>query len=168
MRILLVYLIVFSYFLNPSYGADLKGKVCITDGDTLRVNSKRKGRRCVGGIKVRLLGIDAPELKQTCRHPNGRDFLCGRKSASYLVELINGKEVTCKGDTTDRYKRILGTCFVGRVNLNKKMVQQGWAVAYRAYSKVYIPDEDKARLANQGMWMMSFEMPWKWRRRSRK
>jgi endonuclease YncB( thermonuclease family) len=168
MRTILIYLTVFSCFSIPSYGADLKGKVCITDGDTLRVNSFRKGRHCVGGTKVRLLGIDAPELKQTCMHSNGREFLCGRKSASYLFELTANKIIICKGDTTDRYKRVLGTCFADSVNLNRRMVQQGWAVAYRAYSKKYIQAEENARKANRGIWMMKFDMPWIWRKKSRR
>jgi len=151
-------------FDAPSYAAELKGKVCITDGDTLRVNSVRRGRHCVGGTKVRLLGIDAPELKQTCLHSSGRNFLCGRKSASYLFELTRGKIVVCEGDTRDRYERVLGTCFVSKMNLNKRMVQQGWAVAYRDYSKEYIPDEDRARAAKRGLWDMKFAMPWEWRK----
>ena len=127
-----VFILVFSAM---SHAADLKGKVCITSGDTLKVNSVRRGRHCAGGTKVRLLGIDAPELKQQCRHSSGRNFLCGRKAASYLFELTKGKVVICEGDTRDRYEHVLGTCFVGKMNLNRRMVQQGWAVAYRDYGR---------------------------------
>ncbi len=154
----------FLAFSTPSHAADLKGKVCITNGDTLKVNSIRRGRHCVGGTKVRLLGIDAPELKQQCRHSSGRNFLCGRKSASYLFELTRGKVVICEGDTRDRYQQVLGTCFVGKMNLNQRMVQQGWAVAYRDYSKEYIIDEERAKAARRGIWDMKFKMPWEWRR----
>ncbi len=64
--------------------ADVSGPACVTDGDTLVVNGKRQRMRCVGGTRVRLFGIDAPELKQRCKHPSGRDFLCGRAAASRL------------------------------------------------------------------------------------
>ncbi len=51
--------------------ADVSGPACVTDGDTLVVNGKRQRTRCVGGTRVRLFGIDAPELKQRCKHPSG-------------------------------------------------------------------------------------------------
>ena len=152
-------------FSTMSQAGDLKGKVCITGGDTLKVNSIRRGRHCVGGTKVRLLGIDAPELKQQCRHSSGRNFLCGRKAASYLFELTKGKVVICEGDTRDGNERVLGTCFVGKMNLNQRMVQLGWAVAYRDYSKDYIKDEERAKSARRGIWDMKFMMPWDWRRK---
>ncbi len=41
--------------------ADVSGPACVTDGDTLVVNGKRKRTRCVGGTRVRLFGIDAPD-----------------------------------------------------------------------------------------------------------
>ena len=49
--------------------ADVSGPVCVTDGDTLVVNGKRRHTGCVGGTRVRLFGIDAPELKQKCKAP---------------------------------------------------------------------------------------------------
>ncbi len=60
--------------------ADVIGPACVTDGDTLVVNGKRPRARCVGGTRVRLFGIDAPELKQTRKHPSGRDFFCAKPS----------------------------------------------------------------------------------------
>ncbi len=65
--------------------ADVSGPACVTDGDTLVVNGKRQRTRCVGGTRIRLFGIDAPELKQRCRHANGRDFLCGSAAAAFLL-----------------------------------------------------------------------------------
>ncbi len=46
-------------FAFPAH-ADVSGPACVTDGDTLVVNGKRQRTRCVGGTRVRLLGIDAP------------------------------------------------------------------------------------------------------------
>lgn len=144
--------------------ADVSGPVCVTDGATISVNGERKGQRCVGGSKVRLDGIDAPELKQTCRHPNGRDFLCGRYAASFLLDHVQKKVVVCKGDAYDKDGRLLGTCFVGGRNLNALMVREGWALAYRRYSKKYIPEEEAAKAGRKGMWMMKFMPPWEWRK----
>jgi len=87
---------------SPAH-ADVSGPVCVTDGDTLVVNGKHQRTRCVGGTRVRLFGIDAPELKQTCKHPSGRDFLCGRAAAAFLLEHVRGRAVECRGNSEDRY-----------------------------------------------------------------
>ncbi len=82
--------------------ADVSGPACVTDGDTLVVNGKRQRTRCVGGTRVRLFGIDAPELKQKCKAPGGGDFLCGIAAAAFLLEHVRGGTVECKGNSVDR------------------------------------------------------------------
>ena len=144
--------------------ADVSGPVCVTDGDTLVVNGKRQRTRCVGGTRVRLFGIDAPELKQRCKAPGGRDFLCGRAAASFLLEHVRGRAVECKGNSEDRYGRLIAVCFVGGKELNAMMVGEGWALAYRDYSNKYVPQENAAREASKGIWAMRFVPPWEWRR----
>jgi endonuclease YncB( thermonuclease family) len=54
-----------------------------------------------------------------------------------LRNLVKGQDVTCKGDTRDRYKRLIAVCYVVKINLNAMMVANGWALAYRKYSKDY-------------------------------
>ena len=44
------------------------------------------------------------------------------------------------------------------------MVAEGWALAYRDYSKKYVPQENVAREAGKGVWAMRFVPPWEWRR----
>ncbi len=112
--------------------ADVSGPACVTDGDTLVVNGKRERTRCVGGTHVRLFGIDAPELKQRCKHPSGRDFLCGRAAASFLLEHVRGRTVECRGNSEDRYGRLIAICFIGGKDLNAMMVSGGWALIYRS------------------------------------
>ena len=150
----------------PAY-ADVSGPACVTDGDTLVVNGKRQRTRCVGGTRVRLFGIDAPELKQKCKHPSGRDFLCGRAAASFLLEHVRGRAVECRGNSEDRYGRLIAVCFVGGKDLNALMVGEGWALAYRDYSEKYVPQENAAREARRGIWAMRFVPPWEWRRGER-
>ncbi len=109
--------------------ADVSGPACVMDGDTLVVNGKRRHTRWVGGTRVRLFGIDAPELKQRCKHPSGRDFLCGRAAAAFLLEHVRGGAVECKGDSVDKYGRLIAICFVDGKDLNALMVGEGWALA---------------------------------------
>ena len=151
---------------SPAH-ADVSGPVCVTDGDTLVLNGKRQRTRCVGGTRVRLFGIDAPELKQRCRHPSSRDSLCGRAAASFLLEHVRGRAVECRGNSEDRYGRLIAVCFVGGKDLNALMVSEGWALAYRGYSNKYVPHENAAKAASKGIWAMQFVPPWEWRKSKR-
>jgi endonuclease YncB( thermonuclease family) len=54
-------------------------------------------------------------------------------------------------------------CFLASEDLNRWMVANGWAVAYRKYSRDYVTDEDGARREQLGIWAGTFEMPWDWR-----
>ena len=45
----------------------------------------------------------------------------------------------------DQYNRLVGICFVDKENINKNMVLNGWAIAYRYYSSKYIGDEEIAK-----------------------
>ena len=77
------------------------------------------------------------------------------------------KKVKCNKKDIDRYKRIVAECFVGQTNLNKELVRNGWALAYRDYSKDYIIDEEFAQENNLGLWKGTFIHPKKWRKQNR-
>ncbi len=106
-------------------------------------------------------------MKQTCKHANGRDFLCGRAAASFLLEHVRGRTVECRGNSEDRYGRLIAVCYVHGKDLNAMMVGEGWALAYRDYSEKYVPQENAAREARKGIWAMQFVPPWEWRRGAR-
>ena len=61
-------------------------------------------------------------------------------------------------------QRYIGVCFLKDVNLNQWMVKNGYAVAYRRYSKDYIRDEEYAKENNLGLWSGNFIHPEKWRK----
>ena len=125
----------------------------VIDGDTIKFNEK----------KFRLYGIDAPEINQKCKI-NGKDYFCGRKSKDFLEAKILGKEISCLEKDKDRYKRIIARCYLQNKDLNKMMVKNGWALAYRRYSSDYISDEIFAKQNNLGIWKGEFMDPSKWRR----
>ncbi len=139
----------------PAFAADLTGPARIVDGDTIWISE----------TKIRLHGIDAPETKQECSRDDGSSYRCGEASTDALRFLIDSGPVRCEGDTYDRYKRLIATCYSGKVNLNAEMVRQGWALAYRRYSKDYVTAEKEAREAKRGMWAGEFDPPWEWRRK---
>jgi endonuclease YncB( thermonuclease family) len=43
------------------------------------------------------------------------------------------------------------------------MVRNGWALAYREYSRAYVPEERAAHRAERGIWRGEFVKPWNWR-----
>ena len=77
---------------------------------------------------------------------------------------MKGSEIKCISFTKDSYKRYLAKCFKGKINLNRWMVRNGYAVAYRRYSKEYISDEDFAKENKLGLWQGKFLNPEKWRK----
>lgn len=136
---------------------DIVGVASVIDGDTIEVH----------GTRIRLGGIDAPESRQECRSRDGSVWRCGQQAAYALSDHIVRSVVNCVPSAKDRYGRTIATCFLGSEDINRWMVAQGWAVAYRQYSSAYIQDEDTARVAGAGIWSSSFVMPWEWRRSRR-
>lgn len=126
----------------------LAGNARVADGDSL----------VIGGERVRLAGIDAPELAQSCTR-DGTAYACGRDARMALEELVAGHEISCRHSERDRYGRILGYCTAGGVGLNREMVRAGWAVAYGDFGGA----EREARLASRGIWAGGFDRPQEWR-----
>jgi endonuclease YncB( thermonuclease family) len=121
----------------------------VVDGDSLTLD----------GTRLRLIGIDAPEVDQICAGPRG-EYPCGRQARNALRELIGGRSVTCAARRRDRYDRLLASCKAGGIDLNRAMVERGWAVAYGDHDDA----ERSARDAGLGLWAGSFERPQDWRR----
>lgn len=92
--------------------------VAVTDGDTFRC----------GTVRVRMYGIDAPELDGHCRP--GRQCVEGDPVASTrnLERLIAGRTVACQSIEQDRYGRTVGRCFAGELDLSCEQVAGGFAV----------------------------------------
>ncbi|MEX0328323.1 MAG: thermonuclease family protein [Ruegeria sp.] len=132
----------------------MTGRATVIDGDTLEI----------AGQRIRLHGIDAPESGQFCRDSRNRKWRCGQKSALALDGRIGRAPVVCHLTGTDRYGRHIGTCLSGKTNLNGWLVRQGWAVAYRKYSSVYIRDEFIAADQGAGIWQGPFVWPADWRK----
>ncbi|WP_052025855.1 thermonuclease family protein [Phyllobacterium sp. YR531] len=127
----------------------LSGNAYVIDGDTLVISKQH----------IRLQGIDAPELAQTCgKPPLLRD--CGQQAREALQKLVTKTEVRCEEQGRDKFNRILGTCFSGQNDLNRMMVETGQAIAYGDYRDA----EMIARGRKLGIWAEAFETPQEWRR----
>ena len=130
-------------------------EIKIIDGDTIHLNNE----------KIRFTGIDTPELKQTCSK-NNEIIYCGIQARQLLINKIGKNKVKCVREGKDQYKRTLAECFVNDLSLSKFLVREGYAFAYRKYSKKFIEDENFAKNNNMGMWSMKFEYPWDWRKKN--
>ena len=142
----------------------ISGIAKVIDGDTIRINKK----------KIRFFGIDAPEKKQKCQKPwitisfltFNKEYLCGEFFTMKLEKKINNKFITCEWINKDKYKRYIAECFKNKKNINAWMVENGYALAYRKYSKKFVTQENIAKKEKLGLWIGSFEMPWEWRKKN--
>jgi len=147
MKIVLLLLLLFPTALTAQ---DLK----VVDGDTIHI----------GKTKYRFHGIDAPEMSQVCMKDN-KNIKCGVVAKDKLLEKIGSQKVTCKQEAIDRYKRIVAECFVNNESLSGYLVKNGYAFAYRKYSKKFIEDEEYAKKNKLGLWAMNFQYPWDYRKK---
>lgn len=127
--------------------------VTVLDGDTFDLNGER----------VRLEGIDAPELEQICHRESGEPYACGVRSAAALKRILKGGIVTCQKEGEDRYGRTLAHCKAGESDVNREMVRRGWAFAFLKYSTQYVDVETEARASKVGVWRGQVDPPWEWR-----
>jgi micrococcal nuclease len=113
----------------------------VIDGDTFETET---------GEKVRLIGINAPEISD----------IFGEEAKQYLSDLIENKTVDLQTDNIsnnrDHYQRLLRYVILDGVDINKKMVSDGYAFAYLKYhfskSTDYEQAQIQSREANNGIW----------------
>ncbi len=130
-------------------GVSPTGSARVIDGDSIEV----------GDVEIRLQGIDAPEYGQICKSVETNSN-CGKQAAQWLRKLIGGRSVVCEGWEEDRYGRLLASCTVAGIELNRRMVRDGWAVSFGSYE-----DEELDASKNQrGIWAGEFERPSDWRK----
>ena len=155
MKFLAILLVISYPALAASEVESVTGTPRIIDGDTLVIDEAR----------IRLHGIDAPEARQTCQR-DGINWLCGQEASKALRDYVGSIDLRCERLDTDRYGRMVAKCFTpDGTDIGKWMVSQGWALAYRRYSKDYVDVEAAAEFAESGLWADQFVEPWEWRRK---
>ncbi|HXH03002.1 MAG TPA: thermonuclease family protein [Candidatus Competibacteraceae bacterium] len=136
----------------PALGERLQCRVqTVHDGDTVSLD-------CPGGRrKVRLHGIDAPELAQAPWGEQARQALAALLPAQVTVEVLD----------TDRYGRTVARLRAGDTDLGLELVRQGRAVVYERYNRAaeYRQAQAEARQARRGIWAESGaqQSPERWR-----
>lgn len=140
-------------WVGAVHAEEIKGQVvAVSDGDTVTVLDANRTQH-----KIRLQGIDAPERTQAY----------GGKATEALKSVLGEGRVVVEISDHDRYGRAIGRIFVDGIDVNRWMVQHGWAWHYKAYSKErQLADlETKARAAHIGLWADSSAPvpPWEYR-----
>lgn len=128
---------------------ELHGAAMASDGDSLRLDGRR----------VRIEGIDAPEIGQSCRRGES-SWDCGADARRRLATLVEGERTHCRLHGRDRYGRELGICESGGRDIGREMVLSGLAVSYGLYQA----EEETARQRRAGLWAGDFVRPQEWRR----
>ena len=132
---------------------DFTGRMLFSDGDSLRVS----------GARVRLFGIDAPEMDQTCTRQDGRNWQCGKWAARQARALFDRQHADCLYRDTDRYGRIVATCRVDGQDIAAVLVNLGIATTYQRFSLDYVAQDKAAAIAGRGIWAGTMVAPEKWR-----
>jgi endonuclease YncB( thermonuclease family) len=140
---------------QPKIVEEFRGKVVhVSDGDTIRILVGQSQ------VTVRLEGIDAPET--------GQAF--SAKSKEALERLVAGKTVTVRKTGDDKYGRSLGFVLADGVEVNGRMIADGWAWHFKKYNsdERLAQLELSARSNRKGLWADSNPLaPWDFRNRQR-
>jgi endonuclease YncB( thermonuclease family) len=133
-------------------GRTIEGLARIVDGDTL----------WIGQSKIRLRGIDAPELRQSCTIQR-QSYACGHAATEALRQHLKGNPIVCRISGRDRYERLLARCLLDGDDIGAWLVREGLAVSY---GSDYEREESAARKRKAGLWAGGFERPGAWRQRN--
>jgi endonuclease YncB( thermonuclease family) len=130
---------------------EIVGKAYARDGDDLVIN----------GTRIRLHGIDAFELDQTCSHSGG-SWACGVEAKRALDALVAGKEVRCElAQQSQTHGRSVMRCYVAELEINAEVVKLGFALDCPRFSHgSYEAIEREAQAAARGAWASTFVTPW--------
>ncbi len=149
--------IVVCALIHLSYAAETFSARCVGvhDGDTITVLRDRRE------VKIRLEGIDSPEL--------GQDF--GTRAKQFTSQLVFGKTVTVALKYFDRHHRAVARVKVKGQDVSTALVAAGLAWDYKRYSSdpVLAQAQELAKAAKKGLWSRRNPTPpWAWRQQKRR
>lgn len=121
---------------GPAVADAIAGDAMVIDGRTLEV----------AGRKVRLWGIDSPDLDQTCTWSQ-KAIPCGHLAQGALKDLIIGASVRCEMKDPSNGSLSTAVCFADSYDIGANMIHTGWALTREPTSAMYQETERKARAA---------------------
>ena len=106
------------------------------------------------------------ERKQVCYIDN-KIWPCYDITVGFVESLVDLGETKCQIIKKNRMGRLFGICEVMNINieLNRELVEKGYALARRKQTKDYVQYEKIAKKNKLGIWQSKFIKPWDWRKR---
>ncbi len=137
----------------PALAQEAEPAISVIDGDTLEID----------GRALRLFGIDAPELGQTCLNA-GKRWRCGLQAAVELRQLLETwKELTCETAPLASAGNVV-ICHDPQYNDPAEvLLARGLALALPDSFPAYKRAQNQAKLAKLGLWRGEFLEPAIWR-----
>ena len=156
---LFVFCLWFSIY-SCIFANESKQSLFIVDGDSVNINvvlfldlaqAPMEELSDKTDIKMRIAGIDTPEIKQTCEIEEGKSIDCGVLTKDYLKNLLASEsgDLVIKPVGVDYYHRILIRLFKGETDIGKKMVEDGMSYSY---DNTYKFEEAYAKENKLGFW----------------
>lgn len=152
------FLILLLILVHSAYCAEVNGVITfVHDGDTITLQTEAATK------KIRLAGIDAPEIKQPY----------GIASRDALSQDVLNQQVTVDTNKTDKYGRSVGKVLLHGEDVNLKQVRRGLAWVYTDYIKelsaedreLYKAAEIAANDEHLGLWQDQQPVaPWTYRK----
>jgi micrococcal nuclease len=122
-----------SFYNKPSFGDFTVSRVnSIQDGDTFRVDIDDIHPLIGKNIRIRIRGVDSPEMKGRCR----AEKKAAKKARRFLVkQLKTYRKIVLKNSQRGEYFRILADVIVDGENLKEKILNSGNGVPYQAFKR---------------------------------
>ena len=147
-------------FYSCTYASESKQSLFIIDGDSVNINvvlfldlaqAPMEKLDDKTDLKMRIAGIDTPEIKQTCEIEEGKSIDCGVLTKDYLQKLLETEpgKLVIKPIGVDYYNRKLIRLFMGETDIGKKMVEDGMSYSYDGTYKI---EETYAKENRLGFW----------------
>lgn len=130
------------------------GAIQVIDGETLEIQNQR----------IKLWGVDAPELNQTCKNGQDAGYDCGKEAASALSQwLTELQPVRCEPRGNDNSGNTIAICYTSTGDdIASWMVRNGYAIDWPKYSNgFYGVSEKQAQSNKSGIWQHNEAAPWK-------
>lgn len=137
---------------NPLNYPATTGISRVVSGDTLTLNNR----------VIKLFGVAAPDISQTCADASGRGYKCGQQAIAWLSSWLADNEIKCHVLGQDDRGVLTAVCMLGPYDIGAALINAGWAVADTRQTQVYVPYQNQALANKRGLWQGEFYMPWDW------
>ena len=112
-----------------------------------------------------MYGVDAPDADEVCR-VGEKEIPCGLQAVGFLSETLRSEDLECEIVDYDRHGRKLVRCETSSgTDIAEKMVLEGVAFAYLAFTRDYLPAEKAAKTEQRGLHATNLEFPSEWRKK---